>query len=366
MNFKKRGAQTERYGFLGFFLFIIGLAGIAALLLFVFKEQLIQRGLVPSHAWTIWGGVSFTLFLGLLIMKFWWRLKQATEHVFYRPQKSGKASSEAHVRSPVILVSSEIKASLRRQYGFFRARKLGLLLLSGSAADVERLVPGLTTQFWLEDSGTLVLWCGQPGAPEGSILLRDLCRLRRCPFDGVVWVTSALEESFFSGEQRYQAKHAAATADSAGQALGSLYALIGWRLPLYVWSLHTGEGMQPERVTQSVGCLLPAACNGEQLAHWLSCLLPELVSQGTQQICGHTRYQFLLRLAEQLSCAPSSVAEPLGALLSSYHPLPLAGVMFSPATVDAKHTEEHRWRPDKRWDVLLDSLTSLPAALRHQ
>ncbi|EEQ09201.1 hypothetical protein ymoll0001_31530 [Yersinia mollaretii ATCC 43969] len=39
-----------------------------------------------------------------------------------------------------------------------------ILLLTGSAADVEQFPPGLTSQYWQEDSGTVLLWGGDLGA----------------------------------------------------------------------------------------------------------------------------------------------------------------------------------------------------------
>ncbi|MEG2430151.1 MAG: ImcF-related family protein [Acinetobacter sp.] len=364
MNDKKKGTQPERYGFLGYFLFIVGLAGIAALLLFIFQEQLVKLSVEPSFAWTIWACSFAALLFGLLIMKFWWRLKQAAEQVFYRPAKAGKAKSGAKSQVTASSISSEIKTYLRKHYGFFWSRKLRILLLTGSSADVEQLAPGLTAQFWQEDSGTLLLWSGELSVPAGSTRLGDLRKLCRRPFDGVVWVTSALEKSSSLGEQNPHGRLTADMVDSVGQALASRYDLIGWRLPLYVWSLHTIEGIQAERITQSVGCLLPAGCKANELSEQLSRLVPGLVSQGTQQVCSSTSNQFLLQLAHQLSRMPESVEEPLGMLLNPYRPLQLVGVMFSPASVEAKRTVKHHWRKDKRWNVLLDSLTSLPSALR--
>ncbi|MDK9355724.1 ImcF-related family protein [Lelliottia sp. V106_10] len=318
----------------------------------------------PSFSWTIWACSFAALLFGLLIMKFWWRLKQAAEQVFYRPAKAGKAKSGAKSQATASSISSDIKTYLRKHYGFFWSRKLRILLLTGSSADVEQLAPGLTSQLWQEDSGTLLLWSGELGAPAGSTWLEELRKLCRRPLDGVVWVTSALEKSSLLGEQNPRGRLTADMVDSVGQSLASRYDLIGWRLPLYVWSLHTTEGIQAERVTQSVGCLLPAGCKANELSEQLSRLVPGLVSQGTQQVCSSTSNQFLLQLADQLSQVPESIEEPLRMLLNPYRPLPLAGVMFSPASVEAKRTVKYHWRKDKRWNALLDSLTSLPSALR--
>lgn len=364
MSENKKGTQPERYGFLGYFLFIIGLAGIAALLLFIFQEKLVKHGIDMSFGWIVWACIFAVLLLGLLVMKYWWRLKQSAEQIFYRPQKVDKTKSGNLSQTSGSSISSEIKTVLRKQYGFFWPHKLRILLLTGRSSDVELLAPGLTTQFWQEDSGTLLLWSGELSVPANSSQLDDLRKLCRRPFDGVVWVTSELETSSLLGEQKPRGRLTADMIDGVGQALASRYALIGWQLPLYVWSLHIEEGIQAERITQSVGCLLPAGCKANELSNQLSELVSGLVLQGMQQVCSSTNNQFLLQLADQLSRVPESIAESLGMLLNPYRPLPLAGVMFSPASVEAKRTVKHHWRKDQRWNALLDSLMSLPSALR--
>ncbi|OWF79665.1 hypothetical protein B4900_09585 [Yersinia rohdei] len=58
---QEKGSRPPRYGFWGYFLLIIGLAGVSALLLIVFQRQLVDRGISASTAWLIWGGF-FRLF----------------------------------------------------------------------------------------------------------------------------------------------------------------------------------------------------------------------------------------------------------------------------------------------------------------
>ncbi|WP_145489866.1 ImcF-related family protein [Yersinia rohdei] len=256
---------------------------------------------------------------------------------------------------------SELQQTLRTHYGRFWPRKVRILLLTGSAADVEQLTPGLTSQFWQEDSGTVLLWGGDLGAQADSEWLGALRKLRRRPLDGVVWVTSALAQSTTLGQKESKTTLSADMMDSVAQAFASRYELLGWRLPLYVWSLHTDDGA--DRITQSVGCLLPAGCQPDELRAQLAGLLPALIEQGTQQISSNTQHPFLLQLADQLARQPDSVAGPLAALLNPYRPSPLAGVIFSPVSVNAKRSVQHHWGKDNRWDVLIDSLPSLPTGL---
>ncbi len=256
---------------------------------------------------------------------------------------------------------SELRQTLRTRYGRFWPRKVRILLLSGSAADVEHLTPGLTSQYWQEDSGTVLLWGGDLGAQADSTWLGSLRKLRGRPLDGIVWVTSALAQRTTLGQNESKTTLTADMMDSVAQAFASRYELLGWRLPLYVWSLHADDGV--DRITQSVGCLLPAGCKPDELSAQLARLLPSLIEQGTQQISSNTQHPFLLQLADQLSRQPDSVAGPLATLLNPYRPSPLAGIIFSPASVDAKRSVKHHWGKDNRWDVLVDSLSSLPTGL---
>jgi len=359
---QEKGSQPLRYGSWGYFLLIIGLAGVSALLLIVFQHQLENSGILVSFAWLIWAGIFSALLIGLVGMTFWWRWKQAIRQVIFKPKLPGKdkVTNNASANGKV---SADIKSSLQKQYGRFWPRKVRILLLTGSAADVEQLAPKLTEQYWQEDNGTVLLWGGDLGAPADSAWLSALHKLRRRPLDGVVWVTSALARQSLLGKQDVKTTLSTDMMDNVAQAFSERYALLGWQLPLYIWSLHPGDNAADERITQSVGCLLPAGCQPDELSSLLTGLVPTLIEQGTQQVNVSTHHQFLLQLADQLARRPDSVVEPLAALLNPYRPSPLAGVMFSPVSVDAKRTVPHRWGKDNRWDVLLDSLSSLPAGL---
>jgi type VI secretion system protein ImpL len=264
---------------------------------------------------------------------------------------------------PRHITITELRQALRQTYGRFWPRKVRILLLTGSAADIERLTPGLTSQYWQEDSGTVLLWGGDLAAQADSAWLSALRNLRRRPLDGVIWVTSALAQHTANGQLQAQTPLTADMMDSAAKAFTVRFELLGWRLPLYVWSLHPAEGDNKDRITQPVGCLLPAACKPDELRTQLTALVPTLIAQGTQQISASTRNQFLLQLADQLAQAPGFITEPVAALLNPYRPAPLAGIMFSPASVNAQRTVKHHWAKDNRWDILLGSLPALPAGL---
>ncbi|EPB5281998.1 type VI secretion protein VasK, partial [Escherichia coli] len=131
----------------------------------------------------------------------------------------------------------------------------------------------------------------------------------------------------------------------------------------YVWSLQESPD-ERGRITQPVGCLLPAECRSDKLKAQLQAMLPRLVAQGIQQICSAPRYYFLLSLAERFRRNIDAVVEPLSVLLRPYRQLLLAGIVFSPATVGGERSVRHRWRMDNRWEALPETVQQLPVRLQ--
>lgn len=50
------------------------------------------------------------------------------------------------------------------------------------------------------------------------------------------------------------------TMDYLSHAISNRMDALGWKLPLYVWSLHPRAGKPEGRIVQATGCLLPAGC----------------------------------------------------------------------------------------------------------
>ncbi|MGC6031491.1 ImcF-related family protein [Enterobacter kobei] len=262
------------------------------------------------------------------------------------------AAARVSQAPPHNLTVSEIRETMRNHYGRFWSRKIRILLVTGTPADVELLTPGLTAQYWQEDRGTLLLWGGDPLRPVDTVWLRALRHLRRTPADGLVWVAASLESVDDDAM------------DQMGRAFREIYSQLARRLPLYVWSLETAGGAQAGRTTQPVGCLLPAGCRPEALNGHLQALVPELIPPGVQQICLDTEHHFLLTLADRLATRPESVSKPLAPWLNPHRPLPLAGVIFSPPSSGAERSVKHHWAKDNRWDALPQSVRELPSGLR--
>ncbi|HIE4239693.1 TPA: ImcF-related family protein [Serratia marcescens] len=296
--------------------------------------------------------------IGLAVQQSWHRF-QAT-----RKDELPTDEFRAAQTPPRNVTVAEIREALRHLYGRGWPRKIRILLVTGSVNDVEQLTPGLTSQYWQEDRGTLLLWGGELNTPVDSAWLTALRKLRRRPVDGVVWVTSAFDQLSAPGLERPLPVPSESTMDTLAHAISDRMDVLGWKLPLYVWSLHPRAGKPEGRIVQATGCLLPAGCRTEELAEQLSALTPILTSQGLQQSCVEVKHNFLLTLADQLIREPESVTAPLSVLLNPYRPLPLAGVVFSQPSAGAERGVQHHWGMDKRWDVLPDSVRTLPAALR--
>lgn len=308
------------------------------------------------------------VFLSLLLVSRYSLVAFASRLRFFRKlndKQNTWSNNSAHLKQVDISkkIINDVQQVLRHTYGHFWHSKVRILLMTGSVSDVEQLAPKLTRELWQEDRGTVLLWGGDPATPADADWLAVLRKLRRRAVDGMVWVTSALD-GLPATENSATSGLTPDAMDSVSHALKLRYEALGWKLPLYVWSLHPRAGEQAGRVTQPVGCLLPANCSPQTLAGQLTGLIPQLTAQGIQQVCGQPQHNFLLALADQLTRKPETVTEPLSVLLNPYRPQPLAGVVFSAPSAEAGRSISHHWGRDNRWDILPDRMTESPAGLR--
>lgn len=347
-----------------------GLVGIIAFISAIIVAVILHFG--PSHGLdtrlkqVLAFAAVWIVLLIVFYTPFMFRFMKEKYYRWQEQKKNALPSDESRVaRTPPRNVTVDsIRDAMRNLYGRRWGSKTRILLVTGTTAEVEQLTPGLTTQLWQEDRGTLLLWGGDLNTPADSAWLTALRKLRRRPVDGLVWVTSAFDQLSAPGLEQPLPVPSESTMDSLSHAISARMETLGWKLPLYVWSLHPRAGKPDGRIVQATGCLLPAGCSPEGLAEQLAALTPELTSQGLQQTCGEVKHNFLLMLADQLVREPESVAAPLSVLLNPYRPLPLAGVVFSQPSAGAERAVPHHWGMDKRWDVLPGSVRELPAALR--
>ncbi|WP_447842918.1 ImcF-related family protein [Enterobacter cloacae] len=347
-----------------------GLAGIIACISAIIVTVILHFG--PSHGldtrpMQVLAFVAVWIVLLIVFYTpFMFRFMKEKYHRWREQKNNALPSDESRVaRTPPRNVTvTAIREAMRNLYGRRWGGKVRILLITGTAAEVEQLTPGLTTQLWQEDRGTLLLWGGDLNTPADNAWLTALRKLRRRPVDGVVWVTSAFDQLAAPGLEQPFPVPSESTMDCLSHAISNRTDALGWKLPLYVWSLHPRAGKPEGRIVQATGCLLPAGCHTEGLTEQLSTLTPELTSLGLQQICEEVKHNFLLTLANQLIREPQSVTAPLSVMLNPYRPLPLAGVMFSQPSAGAERAVQNRWFMDRRWDGLPASVRMLPAALR--
>lgn len=354
------GNTWSRGGLVGLIVFISAII-VAVILHFGPSQGLdfrLKQMLAFVAVWIVLLIVFYTPFM--------FRFMKEKYHRWQEQKNNALPSDESRViRTPPRNVTVDtIRDAMRNLYGRRWGRKTRILLVTGTAFEVELLTPGLTDQIWQEDRGTLLLWGGDLNTPVDSAWLSALRKLRRRPVDGLVWVTSAFDQLSAPGLEQPLPVPSESTMDSLSHAISARMDKLGWQLPLYVWSLHPRAGKPDGRIVQATGCLLPAGCRTEGLAEQLSALTPDLTSQGLQQTCGEVKHNFLLMLADQLIREPQSVTAPLSVLLNPYRPLPLAGVVFSQLSAGTERAVSHHWGRDKRWDVLPEFVRSLPDALR--
>ena len=340
-------------------------------------------GIVTAIAWGLWHygerigldstGMKLLGFAGaisfLLLLRYGNSIELVVQQRWHRTQAKRKAElptdeSRLAQTPPHNVTVANIRHAMRTLYGRHWSRKVRILLVTGSVSDVEQLTPGLTAQYWQEDRGTLLLWGGDLASPVEHQWLTALRKLRQRPADGMVWVTSAFDRLSALGLPPPPPRPADSMMDTFFHAIRARNDVLGWRLPLYVWSLHPRAGQSEGGRTQAAGCLLPAACTADLLRDQLQALVPELIAQGIQQICRSSSQHFLLNLADQLIREPDSITVPLFVMLNPYRALPLAGMVFSPVSVGAACSVQHCWAKDKRWEVIPDSIREHPASLR--
>ncbi|MEA9393061.1 ImcF-related family protein [Acerihabitans sp. TG2] len=240
----------------------------------------------------------------------------------------------------------ELRDYLNHHYGRFWRTKVRFVLLLGHSGVVEKAVPGLIGTQWLEANGVVALWGGNVTSAADSGRIMALRKLKRRPVDAMVLV--------YDGALRQ-----ATQGDTVARQLKERYKMLGWKVPLYLWEVQQTDWPQAGRETQPVGCLLPPRCTPDELVQALKGLPAQLTPQGVQQGLLNARFDFLLRLSEQLRTGTAEQFKTLCTpLLSGPYAVPLRGVMFSPVVV-GEGADKQRWLPDNAWQAILDDLPSL-------
>lgn len=315
---------NARYGSWGYFLLIIGLAGISAFLIFINQESLNNLGVSTQKIWTIWGAVFAVLLFGLIASPVWWRWKQRKNQAVFKPQVSGeKPAPSSVVVSDSGPLFSSLKNHLRTRYRFFWRNKVRLLLVTGDETAINQLVPNLQASRWLEGNRTVLIYGGSLAVDIDAEKYASLRKLRRGrPLDGIVRVI---------GEGQNLTPQAS---DSDLRCLEKISELLRYSAPVYIWQLCDSAWPQDGRKTQPVGVTLPLRAMPEDVTGQLNKLLPQLREQGLSQVADNRDYDFMLRLAQLLEQGGSEgwKARLAPWLYSAQQRVPLRGLMFSLAS----------------------------------
>lgn len=312
---------NARYGSWGYFLLIVGLAGISAFLLFINQESLNNLGVSTQKIWTIWGAVFAVLLFGLIGSPVWWRWKQRRNQVVYKPQVPGEQIGPRSVGgSDASQFLSSLKNHLRTRYRLFWRSKVRLLLITGDEPAIGQLFPGLQSQQWLEGNRTVLIYGGSLTSEPDREKYTALRKLRRGrPLDGIVRV---MPQSLNLTPQ---------VSDNDLRGLEKISELLRYSAPVWLWQLCDSNWSQTKRPEQTVGARFPLRAKEDDITRQLERILPELRAQGISQVAENNGHDFLLRLGQHLKDGGiARWAQQLVPWLSASQPrIPLRGLMFS-------------------------------------
>ncbi|SAD66745.1 type VI secretion system protein ImpL [Enterobacter hormaechei] len=358
---QKKELQSARYGFWGYFILIIGLAGITAFLLFINQDALLKYGLAYRQIMSVWGGVFCFLFLGTVCSPFYWRRKQRKKQRNYLPPDSSGAETKTNPDVMTTITDyTDLKQHLNLRYRVFWRRKVRLLLITGDEAAIEQLVPGLQQQQWLEGNRTVLIYGGSLASEPDREKYTALRKLRRGrPLDGIIRV---LPES---------PKLTPHISDSDLRGLEKISELLRYSAPVWLWQLCSSHWSQGTRPEQAVGASFPPRAKEDDVIRQLELMLPALRAQGMSQVAENSSHDFLLRLSQHLNDgAIARWAQQLQPwFFVSQQRVPLRGLMFSlsekkPAgmsagTADAENygSQRHALTLPATWQGIVDDCT---------
>jgi len=216
-----------------------------------------------------------------------------------------------------------LKTHLRSRYGLFWKRNVRLLLITGDAAAIEQLIPGLQHHQWLEGNRTVLIYGGSLTTEPDREKYTALRKLRRGrPLDGVVRVIP------------HSLTLTPHISDSDLRGLEKISALLRYSAPVWLWQLRDSDWPQTTRAEQAVGASFPLRAKQDDVLRQLELMLPTLRAQGMSQVAENNSHDFLLRLGQHLNDGGiARWAQQLVPWLFLSQPrVPLRGLMFSQVT----------------------------------
>jgi len=329
---QEKELQPVRYGCWGYLILIIGLAGIAAFMLFINQDVLLKYGLTYRQIWSVWGGVFGFLFLGTVCSPFYWRWKQRRKQFIYLPPNPSGAETKT-ITDVITTITDyiDLKQHLNLRYKVLWHRKVRLLLVTGDEAAIEQLVPGLQQQQWLEGNRTVLIYGGSLTTEPDKEKYTALRKLRRGrPLDGIVRV---IPQSFNLIPQ---------ISDNDLRGLEKISELLRYSAPVWLWQLCDSKWSQAKRTEQTIGASFPLRAKVDDITRQLELMLPALRTQGVSQVAENNSHDFLLRLGQHLQNGGIArwAQQLVPWLYTSQQRVPLRGLMFSLPETHHIHTSE--------------------------
>lgn len=255
-----------------------------------------------------------------------------------------------------------LRTSLRRRYTFFWHHKIRLLLIVGDEAAIERLVPGLQQQQWLEGNRTVLIYGGSLTSEPDREKYAALRKLRRGrPLDGIIRV---LPQSLKLTPQ---------ISDNDLRGLEKISELLRYSAPVWLWQLCDSNWSQDTRPEQAVGASFPLRAKADDITRQLERMLPALRTQGVSQVTENNHHDFLLRLGQHLRDGGIVrwTQQLVPWLYVSQQRVPLRGLMFSlpenqPAGTSAGTADAEQYIPESQrhaltlpatWQGIVDDCT---------
>ncbi|MGB9098678.1 ImcF-related family protein [Erwinia sp.] len=238
--------------------------------------------------------------------------------------------------------AQQLGEHLTFRYGHRWHRRVTVLLVNGSVADTDALLPGLSRNIWLEGESFLLVYAGEAKAEPDASLLAELKLLRpRCPADGVLMVLNA---KTLPGE---------AECDAIARSRQKTDCLMGWQLPVWLRVLQKTEWAQEIDLTP-VALITGAQASSNDLNALIQALLPGLRHAGTARVVSDSRNNWHLNMASQLEDATASrLTRIFHSLTEEPAACRVSGVFFSPQRKE-KERGAHVLHGEPLWDTLAE------------
>ncbi|WP_404995113.1 ImcF-related family protein [Cupriavidus pauculus] len=211
----------------------------------------------------------------------------------------------------------EIRDALRAMHGWRWRYRQPWLLLIGSDAAIDQLLPESAQSGWRLTPAAVLLWSkpGDDGQPDIA-WLRQIYKLRRRPVDAVVLATHATVD---------------ANTDSGfhdGIWLTQITDALRWAAPTYVLDIE--QDSQPSDDIPVIACEVPRHGDAPAIEAALHSLRDRLSGRSLAQLPQKEEARYLGRLSQRLDGGARSLAEYLARLSTAARRQSIRGIAFSP------------------------------------